>query len=293
VFSRRAVQYLCFRLVTRIALLASPCVKTFNSLFPFRVFREELKSHGLQFEIQNRINYPYLSQFDEVWIFDDDYRSLLPAKQRDRDGALKMLGRLRQTGGTLRWIDNSDSSGRLRSYVFRFADSYIKSQSLAAPKAYLENTVTGVGFRDYFALKYKVTDKSTTPKEPLKEEDLAKIEVGWNLGLSDWGARLNHGRCNEWLTRLLGRPYYPIDRRLAYVCHKLTSAHYDLHSSSVPLSKRRIHVHCRAVECDSPSVNAHRQGVREILSDMGRRRSLVMATEGWVGRTRYFAEMAG
>lgn len=278
--------------MNRIALLASPCIKSFNFLFPFRVFREDLKKHGIEFEIQSQTKYSALTKFDEIWIFESDYRSLLQVGKRNREGALQMLERFKQAGKKIRWIDNSDSSGCLRSYVLPFVDSYIKSQVLIPLTEYLARTTTGVGFRDYFSRKYELADSSTAAKASPSQQELAKIQVGWNLGMSDWGARATHGRCSGWVSRIMGRPYYPIDRRLAYACHRFSSSQYRLDTESIPLLQRSVHIHCRAGKYDSSSVNAHRKEVQEIVSRTGQQHSLRVAAEGWVTRTQFLEELS-
>tara|TARA_X000000950_G_scaffold289477_1_gene413959 strand:- start:4812 stop:5876 length:1065 start_codon:yes stop_codon:yes gene_type:complete len=84
------------------------------------------------------------------------------------------------------FCDTTDSSSWIKSDVFEFVDKYAKGQLLKNKNLYLKRIYGNRVYADYYYKNKKVKDKNVQFSDPIKPNQLKKLCLSWNSGLSNY-----------------------------------------------------------------------------------------------------------
>ena len=169
----------------------SPGFTTSNGsalLFPLVVHRKALQNANLDVRFVTRSSSD-LTDCDVLAIdskeFRHDWSSERQSQTLDLISSYRNSGR--DSGTKIVWFDTSDSTGTLQSRVFPAVDRYLKSQILTDKTEYTREIYGGRIYSEYYHEKVDITDDAPAAIDsPISNEDIAKMGVSWNSGLSDY-----------------------------------------------------------------------------------------------------------
>ena len=231
----------------------SPGFTTSNGsafLFPLVVHRNALRNAGLDIRFVKRSS-PKLTDCDVLAIDSKEFRHDWTAERQSR--TLDLISSYGISGGNsgtrIVWFDTSDSTGTLQSRVFPAVDRYLKSQILADKTEYTREIYGGRIYSEYYHEKADITDDAPAAIDsPISSEDISKLGVSWNSGLSDYSTY------GPWKIALYNR--FPFNRLLQHprVIEEAGSQRSNDLSARFGTTYRRA------------SVRYQREKIREILS---------------------------
>tara|TARA_X000000950_G_scaffold233699_1_gene283320 strand:+ start:4142 stop:5209 length:1068 start_codon:yes stop_codon:yes gene_type:complete len=99
---------------------------------------------------------------------------------------LRLFKEWRKKKIKLIFCDTTDSSSWIKTEVFDYVDKYAKGQILKNRKKYLRPIYANRVYADFYHQKYKVSDFNPVYSEKLREDQLSKINLSWNSGLSNY-----------------------------------------------------------------------------------------------------------
>ena len=165
----------------------SPGFTTSNGsafLFPLVVHRKELQSSNLDIHFVNRSS-SKLTDCDVLAIDSKEFRHDWTTERQSQ--TLDLISSYKDTGTKIVWFDTSDSTGTLQSRVFPAVDRYLKSQILSDKTEYTREIYGGRIYSEYYHEKADITDDAPAAIDsPVSTEDISKLGVSWNSGLSDY-----------------------------------------------------------------------------------------------------------
>ena len=227
----------------------SPGFTTSNGsafLFPLVIHRRALQNVNLDVHFVKRSE-PDVTDCDVLAIDSKEFRYDWSAERQAR--TLDLISSYQDSGTKLVWFDTADSTGTLRSQVFPTVDKYLKSQILTDKTEYTREIYGGRIYSEYYHEKADITDDVPDAIDsPISTEDISKLGVSWNSGLSDYSTY------GPWKIALYNR--LPLKRLLR---HPGVIAQPGSQRSN-DLSARFGATYSRA------SVRHQREKIREILS---------------------------
>ena len=235
-------------------------------LFPIIRHREALRSIGVRYQLFEKVE-PALTECDTL-IVDSKFHSGRYTGLRPPAWTSEVLDRLdafRQKVRRLVWFDNYESSGSMQPSVMPFVDAYYKQQLLKDRSTYLRPLYGGRLHTDFYHRSFDVIDNQPAYSEPVRSEDLSKLNVSWNSSLADYS--------------LMGPIIAGLYQRLRWSPLLRAPRRWTPASSPRPIkfSARFGTSHTRA------TVRFQRQRMREIVGDSQDTKKL--------GRRAYFQEM--
>ena len=84
------------------------------------------------------------------------------------------------------FCDTTDSSSWIKSDIFEYVDKYAKGQVLKNKNLYLKRIYGNRVYADYYYKNKKVKDKNVQFSNPIKQNQLKKLCLSWNSGLSNY-----------------------------------------------------------------------------------------------------------
>ena len=84
------------------------------------------------------------------------------------------------------FCDTTDSSSWIKSEIIEFVDKYAKGQLLKNKDLYLKKIYGNRLYADYYYKNKKVKDKNSQFSNPIKQNQLKKLCLSWNSGLSNY-----------------------------------------------------------------------------------------------------------
>ena len=169
----------------------SPGFTTSNGsafLFPLVVHQKALRNANIDVRVVSR-NSSKLTDCDVLAIDSKEFRhDWSPERQSQTLDLISSYGNSGGNSGTkIVWFDTSDSTGTLQSRVFPVVDSYLKSQILTDKTEYTRQIYGGRIYSEYYHEKADITDDAPAAIDnPISAEDISKLGVSWNSGLSDY-----------------------------------------------------------------------------------------------------------
>jgi hypothetical protein len=232
-------------------------------LFPLVVHRRALRAHGYSVAFRRRGE--DVEQADVVIIDSKYLRDRWTAGQSD--GIFAEIAALRGRTDRIVYADNGDSAGWLKSDVLPAVDAYWKGLLLRDRQRYLQPIYAHRTYAEHYHRRYGVEDTKPESSQPIEDaRQLAKLSLGWNSGLADYGP--------------LGPYRMALYRRLPLSA--LLRCPADFASPSLP---RPIAVHCR-MGTNYPRASVAWQR-RMIVERLGRGRETTK-----ISRRRYVQELA-
>jgi len=208
---------------------------------PIRTHRQQLLQHGIETEFFYSFNQPRLKECDILVFMEACFGELLPPHIEHAESLAPFLSSFKR----VIWLDDHDSSGMLRTYIFPLVDVYAKSQLLKEKNYYNEEHLTGVLHRDYVHEHYSLQEQKIF--KGAIGNGINKLRLGWNFSLLDWHTWFS----NTFIRKL--RFYFP--------------SHKNQVSPTIPrLKERAIHVSYRVgMWTKSPTIHWWRQRTLEEL----------------------------
>ena len=99
---------------------------------------------------------------------------------------LKLFTKWRKQKIKLIFCDTTDSSSWIKNEVFDYVDKYAKGQLLKNRKIYLEKIYASRLYADFYFKKYNIKDSSPYYSKSLRENQIDKLCLSWNSGLSNY-----------------------------------------------------------------------------------------------------------
>lgn len=173
--------------MTRIYVL-SPGLKEYKSRaveLPIHNIKRELSKDGIIVTIKREIsesitNCDILIIIDQYFDSDPTCNDFYPSKK-----AINTITQLTENNCEIFWFDTMDSTGTIHSEVLKLVDKYIKKQLLTNRELYLRPFSDD---RIYVSqIRSHSSDNNTQhghQSQINSKEQLEKLSVGWNIGLS-------------------------------------------------------------------------------------------------------------
>jgi hypothetical protein len=165
----------------------SPGFTTSNGsafLFPLVVHRKALQNANLDVHFVKRFARE-LTECDVLAI--DSKEFMHDWSPEHQTQTLDLISSYKDSRTKIFWFDTSDSTGTLQSRVFPSVDRYLKSQILTDKTEYTRQIYGGRIYSEYYHEKADITDDAPAAIDnPISTEDISKLGVSWNSGLSDY-----------------------------------------------------------------------------------------------------------
>ncbi len=152
----------------------------FRHAHPIRTFKHALSDLDIKTEFFYSFNHSRLKECDTLLIMEASFGELIRPGMEHTEFLAPFLSSFKR----VIWLDDHDSSGMLRTYVFPLVNVYAKSQLLKEKSYYNEKHLTGVLHRDYIHEKFAFTDQRIF--KGVINDDIKKLTLGWNFALLDW-----------------------------------------------------------------------------------------------------------
>ena len=162
------------------------------------------------------------------------------------------------------FCDTTDSSSWIKSEIFEFVDKYAKGQILKDKDLYLNKIYGNRVYSDYYYKNKKVKDKNIQFSQPLERNQLKKLCLSWNSGLSNYSL------------------FYPIIYR--YIPVKLSNFFFKFSKSYISPNLSKNIINCRfGSSYHLESIKYQRDKIKDLLNDYVRTDK--------INRFLYFREM--
>lgn len=257
----------------RLSVVAWRTFKPYQIALPFKTFRRQLRERDFTVRVFHSISNKKLFDCDALMILEGDFRKFLPPQSRDRGDEIDLVDRLRARVPRLVWFDESDSSGRMRTYILPHVDVYLKSHLLRDLEGYKRYAITGDPHRDHYINKLGLKDDVHRWKGAPTDKDLDKVRQGWNVGLGDWSLQALRGRRFR-----LGLRFAP--------------RAYRVNPCDTPLHRRSCDVTYRVgIPSNSETIAFQRREIANLLGQLAQANGIRAAVGGQLDRRAYLAEM--
>ncbi len=232
--------------------------------FPLRFNRHRLRNHGIELKFFRSHEDPQVFECDVLGISNKYFGKTW---RENKNIIYDFLARARERGCRILWFDIQDSTGTTQFNVLPYVDKYLKAQVLkdlhGYQKRYKSHRVFAEYYHDLFDVPVEVLDERLHAHP--SDEDLNKIGVSWNSGMS------HYGNSRKYLKKIWhAAPSFPV-----WFPHRWTS----------PTADREVSVSCRIGERYSrAAISRSRKEIKAMMSELG-----VPADK--IPRHEYFQEM--
>ena len=152
-------------------------------LFPLLVHRKALKNEGIKVNLVNLYS-PHITDCDVLFIDSKTFHKIWP---KNPNYVFEKLHDLRETVTRPLYFDTTDSSGTIQSEVLPYVDKYFKNQLLEDKQKYRKQIYSGRIWSDYYHKTANIHDEIGEALDtPVSKNDLQKLRISWNSGLSDY-----------------------------------------------------------------------------------------------------------
>ena len=151
-------------------------------IFPFYAFKKELLNNKINFNITEKIN---KIKKNDVLIIDSKF-FYYEYSDKKIIKTIKILKNLKKKTKKLVFFDTSDSTGPIEIKIIEHVDLYLKHQIFKKKTYYLKDLYGGRLYTDYYNSNHNIKDIKPTFQKKIYKSYLDKIQVGWNIGLSDY-----------------------------------------------------------------------------------------------------------
>jgi hypothetical protein len=122
----------------------------------------------------------------------------LEAKNKlEKEALLEQIARLKENVGRLFWFDVRDSTGNTQFEVLPYVTKYLKKQLLKDKGLYGKKLYGNRLFTDFYHHRYSLTDSYEEDYCLLPHGASDKLDVSWNLGLSDFRSNTVMGKTKD------------------------------------------------------------------------------------------------
>ncbi|PHN01496.1 hypothetical protein [Flavilitoribacter nigricans] len=178
--------------MTRINILTPqiPIRRGFNDFYPILKWENSFKKKNIKFRFYSHHLNPKLLECD-VFLLDYRYYQFLAKSRYKIPGnhkydseffILEVIESAKQKGCRVVLFDTGDSGGSSTSHITPFVDIHLKKQIFKDLSYYTER-------KSYNLMVWLPPGLKETRKlefTPLKEKDVEKLRLGWNIGLLDY-----------------------------------------------------------------------------------------------------------
>ncbi len=105
---------------------------------------------------------------------------------KETNDILSLFKHWRKKKIKLIFCDTTDSSSWTKSEVFDYVDKYAKGQILKDKSKYLEPIYAKRVYAEFYHKIYKINDLQPLYSDKLREDQIRKITLSWNSGLSNY-----------------------------------------------------------------------------------------------------------
>ena len=170
----------------KIINVLSEGFKTSNGsafLFPLRAHNKALKNVGMHVSLVNLYS-PNITDCDVLFI---DSKTFYKHWAIQPNYIFEKLDYFRKSGPATLYFDTTDSSGTIQTGVLPYVDKYFKNQLLKNKQNYRKKTYGGRIWSDYYHNTAGINDEiGGAIDTPVSDDNLKKLHVSWNSGLSDY-----------------------------------------------------------------------------------------------------------
>jgi hypothetical protein len=172
-------------------------------LFPFVVHKNVLREAGITVNFVSRST-PGLTDCDVLAIDSKEFRNDMG--NESHSPTLDLISSYRRPDMRVLWFDTTDSTGTLQSQVFPVVDRYLKSQILVDKSRYSTHIYGGRIYSEYYKNSLGIEDEiGSVMDRPITNDDIPKLGVSWNSGLSDYSV---YGPLRVGFYRRTGLPFF-------------------------------------------------------------------------------------
>jgi hypothetical protein len=232
--------------------------------FPLRYNKARLRNCGMEL---NFFDSHAKSKIFECDVLGVSNKYFGKTWRTDDEQIFTFLSKAREQGCKILWFDIQDSTGTTQFNVLPYVDRYLKAQILkdlhGYKRRYRSHRIFAEYYHDLFNVPVEVLNERL--HDHPSDEDLEKINVSWNSGMSHYGSARKYYK-KIWHSMPLFPRWYP---------KRWTDPSVD---RGVPVSCRIGARYSRA------AISRSREQVKEIMRKMG-----VPAEK--IPREEYFAEM--
>ncbi len=255
----------------RVSVITSLNYRAYQTTFPLYSFRRQIKALGIHLKFFRSPDAPGVTDCDVICIIRWNFKTHFPPYGKlDRD---QIFAKFRDADCALMWIDDHDSTGKLSENIISLVDLYVKNQLLRDRTLYTKALYQKVYFRDYYHRRNGIIDKDGQVDDGIRQEDLSKLALGWNLSMMDW--------------RLLGRQR--IERVIGYL---LPVRRYVIDFQAPNLPTRPLHVSYRVVLHERADTISHqRKQAFELLQELDKADRYRLQYKGSVPFRQYRQEL--
>jgi hypothetical protein len=196
--------------MTDLVILATPKIKYFGDLHPFRKWRKQLHEAGINVEIFYDHTNPKVLNAERLLIhhryFDSGWVNALKTASNSDSDFINYLKSLKTSVGKLIWFDAEDSTGSTQLAVIPYVDIFVKKQLLLDKNYYAGNPIETKNVRVW-------SDPSIEQKQfaPCRAEYLNKLAVGWNIAYNDYRDFKVHFNIRKYLSHFVSHNAFPIN----------------------------------------------------------------------------------
>ena len=162
--------------------------------YPMHVFAKQLRRAGLNIHFFYDVDDTRLLQCDVLGVINDFFgiKHLL----QHADDVVALLENWHQQVGKLVWCDLTDGTGTLFEPAARVVDIYLKKQLLVDRQLYRQTYHEREYYLDYYYKHHRNRLEGhgeiaqIVNQTGLDEESIARLTLGWNIGLGDYNTLL-------------------------------------------------------------------------------------------------------
>lgn len=173
----------------KIAVCYFPHREGHNSIFPLLAFQPNFLEHGYELLFSSNIEKLAQSKPDIFVLSGFSVTKLIKANK------LKSANHLIQKIFNLKipfvYLSGNDATGPIDPRLLKYLDLFLARQLLKERELYLQ-PMRRHFFRDRYMKDFFFKNENEFPWTQLKEEELNKLGVSWNLALIDWKTQTNN-----------------------------------------------------------------------------------------------------
>ena len=170
-----------------LKILDWPKRRFYSETHPFYRWNKLFKESGLKVDVYHHHLDKRLKDADYLLIhsryFENGWQNLKSRNAQNEEELKSYLIEMKKNAGKLIWFDAADSSGSSDFPIIPYVDVFLKKQVLKDKRYYTEQPLKN-DLRIW--MNRLKNERPSTPFKPCPTDQLAKIRIGWNIGLNDY-----------------------------------------------------------------------------------------------------------
>ena len=163
--------------------------------YPIFLNQAYLKDIGLKFKFFTGIT-KSLTDCDILFL-SSRFFHLESKNKSEKDALLEQIEHLKENVDRLFWFDVRDSTGNTQFEVLPYVTKYLKKQLLKDKELYKKKFYGNRLFTDFYHHRYALIDSYEEDCCSVTHGASHKLEVSWNLGLSDFRSNTVMGKAKD------------------------------------------------------------------------------------------------